>query len=342
MLTRSLFRLNHSISRSYGTKVIINKEKNMQDIRSTTYNFLNQTNKQHFIGLVHTYPAWVDFFNIFRNNKMSFNKHSHSAQNPYGHSLIEFFNFQDGRIQTDEVMNVGSGGPSGMNRKDFIHFMPSYCYYLNNKEENNKEFTGNHQNGMLERSYISIVIPVDQADWELIQRHYKDIKTKALTDAKCEFRLASHLITNKLRWLFPSINERGNCTYWTSSGLVKLGMLDSNSSFPMVCFYKLLLNIYLQRGKYFSNYEIIKDHCIVFYKGIHHKTMPKGSYMYPLYWLKFSYNKVWAVEKIANIKVMLVDLLVDDKYDIRSKYNKEEKAKENLMTMIEYLKKIFK
>jgi len=341
MLTRSITHLNHPIIRSYGTKVIINKDKNMQNIRLMTHDYLNLTEKQHYIGLVHTYPAWVDFFNIFKNYKLIHNKHSNSAQNPYGHTLIEFFNVKDGKIQSDEVMNVGSGGSNGMNRQDFIHFIPSQCYYFNNKEEN-KYYTGNHQNGLLERSYISIVIPVDKNDWTLIQQHYKDIKTKALSEAKCEFRLASHLITNKLRWLFPSLNERGNCTYWTSSGLVKLGMLDSNSNFPMVCFYKLLLNIYLKRGQYFEKYDTIKDHCIVFYKGYHHKNMPKGSYMYPLYWMKYSYNQIWAVEKIANIRVMLTDLFVDEKYDIQSKYKNVEKSKENLMNIIEYLKKIFK
>jgi len=337
MLARTFTRLNRS-TRLYGTKTIVNKEANMQTSRLITADFLKSAGKQHYIGLVHTYPAWVDFFNVFRN-KLSL--HSHSAQNPYGHSLIEFFSCNDGKVQSDEVMNVGSGGSNGMDRKDFIHFMPSFCYYLNNKEEN-KDYTGNHQNGMLSRSYISIVIPVDSTDWDNIQQHYKDIKNKAQTSNQCEFRLASHLITNKLRWLFPSLNERGNCTYWTSSGFVKLGMLDSNSSFPMVCFYKLLLNIYLQRGTYFSKYENMKEHCIVFYKGFHHSTMPKGSYMYPLFWLKYSYNKVWVVEKIANIKVFLKDLLEDEQYGVKTKINDEVKSKENLMNMIEYLKKIFK
>ena len=96
---------------------------------------------------------------------MTFNKHSHSAQNPYGHTLIEFFNYKDGRLQSDQVMNIGS---NGTNRKDFIHFMPSHCYYFNTKAEN-KDYLGNHQNGMLERSYISVIIPVDAFEWNEIQ-----------------------------------------------------------------------------------------------------------------------------------------------------------------------------
>ena len=154
--------------------------------------------------------------------------------------------------------------------------------------------------------------------------------------------MASHLITNKLRLLFPYVyNERGNCTYWTSSGLVKIGMLDSNSNFPLACFYKLLLNIYLCWATYFETSQETKEHCIVLYKGINHDTLPKSSFMYPMYWLKHGYNAVCNVQKIANLKFILTKIS-DEKYDIEVKYSNPEKSKQTLISMLEYIKNIYK
>jgi hypothetical protein len=331
--------LPHYVPRRFYTdNVIVNKQYNMRAIRQTTHKLLNgtQTNDKYYIGLVHTYPAWVDILNMFRSKKNFTDvvkRNLYSAQNPYGHTLVEFFK---NNSDTDTVMNVGT---IGMDRRNFINFIPSEQYYFNNKQENSSAFRGNHQSGMLERSFISIIIDVNKDEWLEIQKYYEDLRQRSLEKKDIEFRLMTHLITNKLRYFMHSITERGNCTYWTSKGFEKIGMLDTHSNFPMVCFYKLLLNIYLKRGKYFSVND--RNYCIVFYKGLYHSFYPKGSYIYPLYWLKYSYSKVWHVQNAANIKVKLIEK-EKNKYDVTVIQMHSEKPKEYLINMVEYLKNIFK
>jgi len=69
-----------------------------------------------------------------------------------------------------------------------------------------------------------------------------------------------------------------------------------------------------------------------------------GSSIYPLYWLKYSYSKVWHVQNAANIKVKLSERKegIDEEFNVVVKRVHSDKPKEYLINMLEYLKNIFK
>lgn len=291
---------------------IVEKEENMTMIRSMIHNTLCAGKSQSYIVLTHTYPAWRNVLKL-TNIKDAINtvqKNSYSANNPYGHTLVDFFKVsENGSVIEDNVYNVGTTGPYGINRKNFMHKFESHEYFFNNNEEN-KNVTGNQQGGILERSFISIVIPVDDVEYTKMTNFYDTIistnENNTSKIPKYEFRLGSHLFTNPVRNYVPWLNERGNCCYWTSKGLVEGQMIDSHSSFPMVCFYKLLLNIKL-RGM--NRFKQDNTHMVVFYKGLQHENYPKGSFLYPFYWFANSYNNIWAVERFADAVVEPIKLV---------------------------------
>lgn len=291
---------------------VVEKEENMLMIRSMIHNTLCAGNNQSYIVLTHTYPAWRNVFNLknIRDVINTAQKNSYSANNPYGHTLIDFFKVsRSGTITEDNVYNVGTTGPYGINRINFMHKFKSHEYFFNNNDEN-ANVTGNQQGGILERSFISIVIPVSDDEYSKMSNFYDNIISTndniTTKHAKREFRLFSHLFTNPVRNYVPGLNERGNCCYWTSKGLVEGKMLDSHSSFPMVCFYKLLLNIKL-RGT--DRFKEDNTHTVVFYKGLKHDNYPKGSFLYPFYWFANSYNNIWAVERFADFVVEPIKLV---------------------------------
>lgn len=303
---------NHNDSETIQKSKVVEKEENMLMIRSMVHNTLRAGNNQSYIVLTHTYPAWRNVFRMknLRDVINTVQKNSYSANNPYGHTLIDFFKVTDnGTVIEDNVYNVGTTGPYGINRINFMHKFESHAYFFNNPDENAK-VTGNQQGGILERSFISIVIPVSDNEYQTMTNFYDSIisTNDSFTTkyAKREFRLFSHLFTNPIRNYVPGLNERGNCCYWTSKGLVEGKMLDSHSSFPMVCFYKLLLNIKL-RGT--DRFEKDNTHTVVFYKGLKHDNYPKGSFLYPFYWFANSYNNIWTVERFADFVVEPIKLV---------------------------------
>lgn len=278
---------------------IVNKIDNMNTIRYETRKLFDNKdfdkNKQYFVGMVHTYPAWKKIFEVktFSEFRTAMQKTSYSAQNPYGHTLAEFFKFENGTLVDDHVMNVGINGPNGPDKKNFLHFIPSSVYYFNNREEN-ATIHGNQQGGILERSYLSLVFEVNENQYNMILDYYESLQKQMLEKKDIEFRLATYLITNKLRYVVPGITEKGNCCYWTSKGFKHIGLLQNHSNFPMSCWYKLLLVLLCVRNTQFK---------VVFYKGIHHDEIPKGTFLYPFYWLKHGYNKIWKNETLADLKI---------------------------------------
>jgi len=330
--------------KSLRDRKITNKESIMRKIRENIRQSFQtketiQTD-QYFIGLVHTYPAWTKFFS-FKDLKQNLTQsfQSNSAHNPYGHTLVEFFHFKDNTLVSDVVMNVGTR--SDPTDKKFRNFIPSSDYFLNNKTENNeKNFSGNHQNGLLERSYITINIQVDQNVWEKMQDSYRQFDTYPGCAHDTKFSLLTHLITNK----FPKhFKESGNCCYWTTRAFRDEGLLDRTHSFPMVAFYKFLINIVLGRGNYFERRSTINrsnNYSITLYKGLNHNVFPQGSFLYPFFWLRLKlrniHSKIWRVGNMANTDVELTADLTDV---VIVQKNKKEIQEKNL-EIINLLKKI--
>jgi len=302
--TQKLQKLQKNLITENSDPIIVNKRDHMIKIRHAIRNSITNVSsnikkddEEFFIGLIHTYPAWKSFFNPLNWRNFA----SHSAHNPYGHTLAEFFKFKDGHLVDDTVMNIGTRfDEDGTHHKtDIVHFFDGYQYYFNSKKENeSKKIQGNHQNGMFERSFISVNFRVNKKEWEEMQRYYYDLKT----DKNVQFNIGPYMLTNKFR--SPEGVKQGNCCYWTTKAFEAQKMLLTHSNFPLVAFYKLIINLILNKGDYFQNNKN-KDFSVTLYKGKYHEEQPQGSFLYPFYWLRHEYDRIWRTEDIANIVVSL-------------------------------------
>ena len=115
-------------------------------------------------------------------------------------------------------------------------------------------------------------------------KYYTDTKKRSVEKKDVKFTMGIHMITNKicnasiyflkkidentsqnknilvvglygilskLAGLGANICEAGNCCYWTSQAFKKNNMLTSHSNFPMVFFYKVLINLIFGKSDYF-------------------------------------------------------------------------------------------
>jgi hypothetical protein len=107
------------------------------------------------------------------------------------------------------------------------------------------------------------------------------------------FGLLFYHFTNKIR---PMVHSciKGNCAFWTSSGLVKTKLLDEASSWPLLIFFKVLVKNYKTNRKNLN---------IILYKSVNHKVEPIGSLIYPFYWLRNKYSHIWNLDQFATIIV---------------------------------------
>lgn len=341
------------------TNVVINKKENLEIIRHKIRDSLiadTQLNSrdEYYIGLVHTYPAWSSYLkNLFPFSLA--NMKSHVAVNPYGHTLAEFFKIEDGVLVYDKVMNVGVFGAHNNQKLDryrFINWIDSHEYYFDSKDEiTDKDLNlnlklklkgeiGNHQYGMLNRSFISINIKVNKYEWDKIHDYYYDVKYESEVCKTKKFSMVGFIFLNKLRNIF-SLNEMGNCTYWTTRGFQEIGMLNTDSNFPMVSFYKLMISMILRKSSYFK--DKYTNFNITLYKGVNHESHPKGSLLYPLYWVRHTYVGIWKTENVAH---NIVELVKSDEHNhVYDKINIEKNSKhyiyDKIMHNVMYLNKVF-
>lgn len=308
-------------------KTIINKKTTMNKLRLETIKSMDFTtagkNNCFFIELLHTYPAWYNLKALGRT----------SAHNPYGHTAISFYKTIDGSVVDDFVANVGTRQMDGtIDDNKFMHIIPSHQYFFNSIQEN-ENIAGNQQNGVLERSFIGINIPIDENTWNNLVKFYLYYKNKNHHGEK--FTMATHIITNRLMNIFPFV-ERGNCCYWTSKGLEHSGLIDKRVNFPMIAFYNFLLNVLTKNGKYFSKLKK-QPYAITFYKGLHHDMFPKGSFMYPFYWFNNGYTPIWKKETMANVMAELIEIK-NNMYDVSIQTNDPTKAMNNVIKITSYIK----
>lgn len=311
-------------------RAIPNKKEHMNAIRKMVISMLqqeptpikNQSKDEYYMELLHTYPAW---FHI------PLSKGKSSFQNPYGHTSICLYQVKNNKIVSDVTINVGTLLRNNVfDRSKFLHFIPTEKYLFNNFEEN-ANVDGNQQGGLLQRSFLGINIRLTPEKWLDTLKYFENLRQDVL-DNKFKFSLGMHIVTN----FFPLFifRERGNCSYWISKGLEYANLIDNRTSFPMICFYKFLLNILLEKNKYFK--ENKPKACIVFYEGIYHNMYPKGTYMYPFYWIKYNYKKIWNKEELANIKVNLEQY--NDICTVKTTKLDESKSSVHLNKYITYIK----
>lgn len=380
-------------SRNYSTQksipYIMNKKNSMDQIRLTIANSIKpiypNKKKRYFVCATHTYPAWRKIFSVSKNLRSISNnlkKESHSANNPYGHTLVDFFcthslcnNYIN--VESDIVVNIGTLGPNGINKRDFMHFFLSEKYYFNNYQEN-LMVTGNQQGGISERSFVSIIYEIDEITWVQMQKFYTEIKKHSLLSNSYNFSLGLQLIINPMRkiadYLARMIDknlrsnlgitflfgldyllygllikiaqspEKGNCCYWISKGFKEVKMIDTCSNFPMVFFYKILICLLFRKTKYFFNVsDKPLDYSIVFYRGLKHNNISSGLFIYPFYWIRRKYEIIWKPEKMANIEVKLAKVSeVNNNFRIEIEKKSKRENVMQITSTIEYIKKILK
>ena len=66
------------------------------------------------------------------------------------------------------------------------------------------------------------------------------------------------------------------------------------SSWPLYLWFKVLLSQFKNDFKYTN---------VIAYRSINHEEEPKGSLIYPFYWLRNSYSSIWNLDMFANIIV---------------------------------------
>jgi hypothetical protein len=224
-----------------------------------------------FIEYIFTKPMWWD------KTISGYN----FAGNPYGHALIRY-RLPNGE---DKIMNIC--GKKGCSLVNF--FDPSKYFFTSETTD------GNEQGGIFNRSFITIrVDDVSDEDVYKLDEYYNKINTMN-NNNEAEFGAALHYITNRFRPLFHK-TLRGNCANWTSEGLVKAGLLEKQSYYPLVIWMKLFLNE-MKRKDDKTRMNIIE------YRSIKYEDEPKGSLIYPFYWLKHKYQDIWYLSGFANITI---------------------------------------
>lgn len=265
------------IARYFSTKpgiTITNKSTILKQIDV----HLPESKHKGTIEYIFTKPAWSAWFKRVAN---SCSMSSQSAQNPYGHSLIRFKT-----PHYDIIMNISGKGDK------LVNFFVSDDYLFGEKS------VGNPQGGISQRSFVSVRCDnIDTKTVDKLHDYYKDLDRRSnLTDSnKAEFTLATHMLTNSLRPLFHA-SERGNCAYWTGNGLVNINLIGTTSNWPLVLWFKLLLN-------QLNTTDAHKFTSVVAYKSINFREEPKGALLYPFYWLKHSYKSIWNLDKFADVVV---------------------------------------
>jgi hypothetical protein len=230
-----------------------------------------QVDGRYCVEYIFTKPKWHHFLRMFV-------KDSHSTQNPYGHSAIRYLDPDTGE---DTVMNV-----CGLKDHKLINFIPAEEYLFTEIQH-----PGNEQRGVFQRSFIGLRIEnLSISQIKKLAEHYKELEKKNL-DKEVSFFLMPIPLLNVVRRFFGK-SEIGNCSYWTSQGLKKAKIISRGTSFPLLLFFQML------KQHLSSNFSKVN---IVSYLSLHHPTEPRGSFIYPMYWLKRGYARIWNLDDLSNL-----------------------------------------
>lgn len=120
---------------------------------------------------------------------------------------------------------------------------------------------------------------------------------------KVKFHILSDPIINFLRRITPfmHISERGNCAWWTSTGLLKAGVVTKRSMWPKSIFIDILENSHRTEAKDKANVHVVSYHRIRHAKlsyGVDAKSVDAVA---PLQSLRSLFY--WNLEKFASVIV---------------------------------------
>lgn len=248
--------------------------KDYKDIRKNMDELMSADGNKT-IEYIFTKPKWSRFLSFLL-------KDSQSTGNPYGHSAIRYIDPNTGK---DVVMNV-----CGVKGKTLINFIQAEEYLFTDIFHE-----GNEQGGIFNRSFVGVRIenvPVEKI--KRLDEYYKQL-AKDHIEGRIQFFILPLSFLNPIRKLFgfPLV---GNCSVWTSKGLEEIGYLPRSYSWPLLLFFEIL-----RAGKstLFQNLNVVS------YLSLHYPKEPRGSLIYPFYWLRKGYSKIWNLDELSNLVVVL-------------------------------------
>jgi len=256
---------------------------NRHTILPTIAQIANHDN-QNCVEYIFTKPYWLSIFSF-----LGFTKRV-SAINPYGHSSIRYC-YKDliSGLPIDTVMNV-----SGQKGTRLVNFIDTDKYLFTDAA-----ITGNEQGGVFNRSFISVRIS-DVPTHKIVQMdaYFKSLD-KQQTDGTVGYGMLLHIFTNPIRRLL-GLQIKGNCSFWTSKGLIEAGIIKKGSSWPLSLWFKVLVN------QMDTNRENVN---IIAYRSIKYDKEPTGSLIHPLFpftsILKFRFSNpykiYWNLDSFADI-----------------------------------------
>ncbi|KAL9649717.1 hypothetical protein ABK040_009532 [Willaertia magna] len=157
-----------------------------------------------------------------------------SSHNPYGHAAIRYTNPENGE---SIVMNI-----VGRSDKRMVNFLKAEDYIFGDPDCCNVE--GNEQGGI----YLRTIIGFRFEEWPLLwienmHNYFKEIQQQELDkDAKYEMLLGP--VYNFLRkYNILNVSERGNCSYWTTKGMVKARIFKKPTMWPKFTNVKLYTKV---------------------------------------------------------------------------------------------------
>jgi hypothetical protein len=180
-------------------------------------------NKPPAIEYIYVLP--YKSFRIFNRN---------ISGNPYGHACIRYT-----LRENQYVMNIVGIGPK------MVHFLHPTDYLFSDDHGE-----GNEQGGVYQRAFAGFRIE-DWPEHKIEDMHDYFVRL----DHQNREGTALYATINLIGWLFPNVVERGNCSYWTSKGLVEAGIFERPTIWPKFIFAKM----------YFAMAKKRKDFKIVYY-----------------------------------------------------------------------------
>lgn len=154
-----------------------------------------------------------------------------SSQNPYGHACIRYTLPGNEQVFMNIVGNLSA--------KNMCNFMPPEEYLFG--AHSRTRDIGSEQGGIYMRSYCGFRVEEYPQDKILkMHEYYESIQKKE----------SGQLAKYAMLWL-PFMNpgflaERGNCSYWTSKGMVEAGIFSRPSIWPKYVFAKLYRDALLE------------------------------------------------------------------------------------------------
>jgi hypothetical protein len=218
------------IQRQQQTRFIAsnNKQNLLENMQVTNKNTI-LSEIDHKLG--RTKPPAFEFIYVEPVLTFKLGDRKNSSQNPYGHACIRYT--LPGNEQV--FMNI-VGNPSAKHMCNFL----SPEDYLFGAYSQTKDL-GSEQGGIYMRSYCGFRIEEYPEDLIVnMHEYYSSIQKKE----------ESKLVQYMMLW-FPVMNwgflsEKGNCSYWTSKGMVEAKIFNNPTAWPKYGFAKLYLQTLMQ------------------------------------------------------------------------------------------------